>query len=316
MADAGCREADILRHLCPVDSDISEHPGKQHVLRILDHFEIKGPNGTHQVLVTDVLLPLDSVREMGSKAPINSKKTCYESVLGLSYLTHKGVVHGDLHTSNIAFSMPGLNALTGEKVQSLLWTNCLPVVPRRLEEQSDSFPKYLIDRADFSALVKHLSAKNGACDMLAVITDFGQDDRLNSQYLAFGLSDPVPEPCTAESFPPPEAILQSEKNLKRWDFETRSKGDIWSMGCCIYEIFRGPILFAIRGEDKKKLEHMGKITTELREISDGIETQPQPNSMRIPCDKALAGLLSQMLRMDAAERQAAEILVQNPWFDS
>ncbi|KAG5634406.1 hypothetical protein H0H81_002079 [Sphagnurus paluster] len=89
------READVLKHLFPAGSDISEHPGKQHVLRLLDHFEIQGPNGTHQVLVTDVLLPFDFLQDMSLKdTTFECKRACYESLLGLSYLAHQGVVHG------------------------------------------------------------------------------------------------------------------------------------------------------------------------------------------------------------------------------
>ncbi|KAG5634409.1 hypothetical protein H0H81_002082, partial [Sphagnurus paluster] len=240
------READILKYLFPADSDASEHPGKQHVLRLLDHFEIKGPNGTHQVLVTDVLVPLESLQDMSLKdTSFDWKRACYESLLGLSYLAHKGIVHGDLHTSNIAFSFPALNTLTGQKVASLMDMISFPVLPRRMEDQSDSLPKYLIERADFFTLMGDLIGKHGTRGTHAVIVDFGL------------------------------------------------------------------------GGDDKVLATMEQVTTALCEIS-GIEgaTTISPKTSRLRCDKVLAELLSHMLRMNPAERQAPEILLNSPWFDS
>lgn len=50
-------EARILRYLGVNDTGI----GSQHIVKLLDNFRIQGPNGSHNVLVTEVLVPLTSL---------------------------------------------------------------------------------------------------------------------------------------------------------------------------------------------------------------------------------------------------------------
>ena len=51
-AEAGSRELNILQ---TVHSIPSQHPARRHLPRLLDHFEHKGPNGSHCCLVLEVL---------------------------------------------------------------------------------------------------------------------------------------------------------------------------------------------------------------------------------------------------------------------
>ena len=53
------------------------HRGQKHVLQLLDHFQIHGPNGIHDALVTDVLVPMQYLRDFGMLDP---KRTSYETV--------------------------------------------------------------------------------------------------------------------------------------------------------------------------------------------------------------------------------------------
>lgn len=50
----GSHEAHILRFINENDTGI----GSQHILNLLDSFRIEGPNGSHDVLVTEVLVLL------------------------------------------------------------------------------------------------------------------------------------------------------------------------------------------------------------------------------------------------------------------
>jgi hypothetical protein len=50
----GSREVDILKFLADRDAGA----GSQYILNLLDNFRIEGPNGSHEVLVTEVLVPL------------------------------------------------------------------------------------------------------------------------------------------------------------------------------------------------------------------------------------------------------------------
>lgn len=47
-------EVRVLRHIAKIRSD---HPGRNHIRLLRDHFEIRGPNGVHTCLVFDVAGP-------------------------------------------------------------------------------------------------------------------------------------------------------------------------------------------------------------------------------------------------------------------
>jgi hypothetical protein len=62
LSDAD-REIRILKFLA--DKSTSDSEGLQHILTLKDNFQIEGPNGTHHVLVTEVLAPLAEFKYHG-----------------------------------------------------------------------------------------------------------------------------------------------------------------------------------------------------------------------------------------------------------
>ncbi|KAF8868150.1 kinase-like domain-containing protein [Mucidula mucida] len=90
-ATATRHEVQALVHLSSDDSPA--HPGREHVVQLLDHFQIHGPNGTHDVVVTEVLCPLLSMKGL----PIFERMKrafCQQTILGVAYLHSRGVAHG------------------------------------------------------------------------------------------------------------------------------------------------------------------------------------------------------------------------------
>ncbi len=88
-ATATSHEVQALVHLSNDDS----HPGREHVVQLLDHFQIHGPNGIHDVVVTEVLCPLLSMKGL----PIYKRMKrsfCQQTILGVAYLHSRGVAHG------------------------------------------------------------------------------------------------------------------------------------------------------------------------------------------------------------------------------
>lgn len=83
------REREILQHISAGDAG---HPGRGHVLSLYDSFTFRGPNGTHDALVTEVLLPLDFVQLL--YPDLDLKRMVYQILTGLAYLHQNGVVHG------------------------------------------------------------------------------------------------------------------------------------------------------------------------------------------------------------------------------
>jgi serine/threonine-protein kinase SRPK3 len=90
------RELSILLHLSRPDI---YHPGKSHVLQLLDHFEHKGPNGLHLCLVFPVMMSdgeAMTVRE-NPRYPGYVREISNQILLGLDYLHDQGLVHGGMY---------------------------------------------------------------------------------------------------------------------------------------------------------------------------------------------------------------------------
>lgn len=83
-------EIEILRHLFSASLRLS-HPGSAHVLSLLDHFIVFGPNGSHRVLVTEVTGPrISSLPKSGDVV----RDVCRQIVQGVDYLHQQRIGHG------------------------------------------------------------------------------------------------------------------------------------------------------------------------------------------------------------------------------
>ena len=91
-ASADWKELSILRHMA--DSDL-DHPGKEHVIELLDHFYHAGPNGTHLCLVFTVMI--SDVQEMiVTWTPRQAgyvRSMSRQILLGLGFLHRSDIVH-------------------------------------------------------------------------------------------------------------------------------------------------------------------------------------------------------------------------------
>lgn len=89
-------ERSILLHLSRADT---YHPGKNHVLQLLDQFEHKGPNGVHLCLVFPVMM------SDGEAMTVRENPRCSgyvheiskQILLGLNYLHDQGLIHGGMY---------------------------------------------------------------------------------------------------------------------------------------------------------------------------------------------------------------------------
>lgn len=93
-------EIEILQYLRDAPQ-LKNHPGREHISGLLDHFRVSGPNGTHDVLVFDVVGPgPDELRtgyEVGEEFVWKwSRIISKEVALGIAYLHELGVTHGGM----------------------------------------------------------------------------------------------------------------------------------------------------------------------------------------------------------------------------
>jgi len=80
----------------------SGDPGSHHVVQLLDHFDIEGPNGKHECLVLEFLGPnVTAERENNDdeRLPgIVAISSVQQALAGLAHLHNHGIAHGGMHS--------------------------------------------------------------------------------------------------------------------------------------------------------------------------------------------------------------------------
>lgn len=115
-------------------------PESPHLMQMLDHFEGKGPNGSHDCLVLELLG--SSVSDLVEKRFLDvrlpgklAKSIARQALLGVNLLHQQRIAHGgklvsahlsvdlhsyylDLHTRNLAFSLPSVHLMKRRSARS------------------------------------------------------------------------------------------------------------------------------------------------------------------------------------------------------
>lgn len=140
---------------------VNDHPGKSHVISLLDTFEHKGPNGNHRCLVFEVLGP--SVASMVEHLPSNlldptAPKTRYQTryptwmaksilrqtLLGIDFLHQAGIAHGDVQPGNLLFPIKDLSQIDENCLIQQCDAESVSEPVRRLDGKVDQWaPRYL-----------------------------------------------------------------------------------------------------------------------------------------------------------------------------
>lgn len=71
-------------------------PGSENIIHLHDAFVIRGPNGYHGCLVTEVVVPLATLGADGSRLEIlyNPRSVIKQVARGFAYLHTQGIAHG------------------------------------------------------------------------------------------------------------------------------------------------------------------------------------------------------------------------------
>ncbi|KZT36072.1 kinase-like protein [Sistotremastrum suecicum HHB10207 ss-3] len=204
--------------------------GSAHVVRFLDAFEIEGPNGTHEVIVTEVVCGwYPTVVE--ASGDVDTRKICRDVSLGVSWLHGNGITHGDIHGNNIGFRVPRLSEISPDLALKNLKEvigaqTCIAVVPKDRTYDTTHLPKYLVEENSGAVWLHGRLADIRPDDYCPVILDFGG---------AFRQADIMPQPYVPLVFTPPELLFEAGT--------LSFAGDIWALGCTLSQLLFRSTLF-------------------------------------------------------------------------
>lgn len=114
---------DEIKLLERISTANPSHPGRQHIVSLLDHFEHSGPNGDHICLVFEALgeSVLSTVKRYDYRGlPVHIVKQITKQVLlGLDYLHREcGVIHTDLKPENVLIAIDNTEEVIAESTSS------------------------------------------------------------------------------------------------------------------------------------------------------------------------------------------------------
>ncbi|KIY62910.1 kinase-like protein, partial [Cylindrobasidium torrendii FP15055 ss-10] len=311
-------------------------PVPENVVKLLDHFTLRGPNGTHTVLVHDVLGNfsdvVDSAIRPGRK---HVRKLCRDITMGLAALHERGIVHGDLHAGNIGIALPTLNNHSYRRVLEYFHQpEATLVLPTTVPENPGALPRYLVSPI---SVIDYLAAKEKDPPLFdrplqARIMDLGNAIIADEQTLPA---------CTPAAVCAPEIMFGRVVHPEESGSPSTRASDVWSLACTIYEIVCGASLFHFASPNNNLLGNMATICGEVpdewrsywesQERLRDIDISPEvaeaewksrlnlmvgPGSMPTEDDmKELFAMLRSMLAIDPARRPSAAEVAKHPWFE-
>ncbi|KAJ3830468.1 kinase-like domain-containing protein [Lentinula raphanica] len=219
-----------------------------------DHFFVEGPNGSHLSLVSSFAGPsipvmLDCPGRVAGSRRLRSdlaRKVAKQIAMSLYCMHRTGVVHGDITTSNILFSLSP-HVITGWADADVY--NNLGRPETEQVRSHDGKPGPASAPTELVAPIDNANLMNSSLIQESVmLADFGQ---------SYMVASPPKDytPATLPNYYSPEA---------RFDGRASFEADIWALGCTIFEIRSGfPLFSSFLGSDadilKQTVEILGRL---------------------------------------------------------
>ncbi|KAG8425778.1 hypothetical protein J3459_009698 [Metarhizium acridum] len=214
-------------------------PGYTNIIEIHDVFTIRGPNGFHECLVTEVVLPLHSVSVLQNYSPPQVTK---QLLRAFDFLHGEGVVHGDPHYANFGIAIPRLQQFDeGAIADYFADPPLIPVVPRDASFPRDSVPSYIAETVPLGSFVLDKKCLPSSEEVCLKVFDFGRacwTDKIDKL--------PGAAPPTVR---PPEVYMHDLSGGRIgsvWSVEA----DIWAIGCTVSHLIEACMVHICKQIDR------------------------------------------------------------------
>ncbi|KLU92948.1 CMGC protein kinase [Magnaporthiopsis poae ATCC 64411] len=219
------QETKVLRHLQTAGPGGTRLPN---VLDLYDAFVIRGPNGFHNCLVTELVFEWHQYH-MGRKYRLGA--VLEQVAAGFAQIHQAGIAHGDPHTGNYGIAIPRFNELSEDDFD--LEYSADPVIPRNPlpDHVIAPYPRYQVSGQQFCAGVIGRQAKilPRAKELRVKIIDFGRAFFIND-VLRF-LPGNTPLPCR-----PPEGLIFERPIEQMQGTSWTQASDIWGLAVMLCQI--------------------------------------------------------------------------------
>ncbi|KAM3486987.1 hypothetical protein MY8738_000113 [Beauveria namnaoensis] len=200
--------------------------GVEQVLRLFDDFIIKGPNGFHECLITEVVAPLtcSAVRE---RCSIDALRQIIEE---FAFLHEQGISHGDPHISNLGVALPQLEELDEQDMADLFPTGMpFPVMSCLERKPLANLPAFMVALESLAGMLEKQKLFPGGKKLQIKILDFGFWKSKEAMMLRGAMPDVVP---------PPEVLMHC---LSKGDLRSpwSQAADVWAIACTIFHVISG-----------------------------------------------------------------------------
>ncbi|KAF2110989.1 kinase-like domain-containing protein [Lophiotrema nucula] len=235
-SDAQHGELEILDHI-KANGD-PQHPGRKHIMQLMESFHHDGPNGRHLCVVSELLGPKTTTvaekcqnHRLGSRL---ARRVSQQLLLAVDYLHSCGVAHGDIHMGNVLFRLSETERSSLERIEELNTPLQGNVTRKDGASLDKGMPDYLVEPIEYYAKNKeHL-------DEIQLV-DFGE---------SFFVASPPKSIYTPMSLHPPELVFR----------RTLSKViDIWNLGSTTYELVIGRTPFEADFDDRELIPQFQKV---------------------------------------------------------
>ncbi|KAL1387451.1 kinase-like domain-containing protein [Phyllosticta capitalensis] len=226
------RESNVL-HSMSAPHPLKEAPGARHLMRMLDHFTLDGVAGIHDCFVLELVgqkvdLYVEEQTSGRCRLPARvAKRVAKEALMGLDNLHKRGIVHGEIRTGNLVFSLPHSVHSTSEAAfcAALGSPQICPVVSGDGEPVGPEKPAYIVAPASFPEEL-------ALCSQPVKLIDFGESF----------LSADTPRRLSVDGPSVAATIAQAPGVVFGEPLDHRI--DLWSMGVMLFELITGVHLFA------------------------------------------------------------------------